>query len=296
MARARQSLDIMTRPDVNHGLRAGDFFARCLPARYDKPFDASGQSRLLTTFALQRSGQHVVIDWICRGLVDALHLNNCRFYREGWSVILTPMMGRRVVYSRDAIQDSGVQGRRAYRRSLPERTPANLVYSLENQSLNHQSARRLLARFHPYVVVILRDPANWLASSIRHGLHDRATLKANIAVLKEYLRFAHEHLSNGSGRGVAINFNRFTNDDGYRRALAEKLELAGFDRAEDALRHTPDFGGGSSFKAEQGQSTSVHDRFLEYQSDPFFQAALQDPELIALAEPFFISLPGLKSR
>jgi hypothetical protein len=286
----------MTSPGVNHERGAADIWSRYLPVRYDQPYDPSGDSRLITTFALQRSGQHLVIDWICRGLVDALHLNNCRFYRDGWSVILTPMTGRRVVYSRDAIQDSGIQGRRGYRASLPEHTPGNLVYSLENQSLNHHSVRRLLARFRPFVVVILRDPANWLASSIRHGLQDRATLKANIDIFKEYLRFAADHLSNGSGRGVAISFNRFTNDAAYRHALAEKLGLAGFERAEGALRHTPDFGGGSSFKSDQGQSTSVHDRFLEYRGDPFFQSALQDRELIALAEPFFGPLPGLSDR
>jgi hypothetical protein len=270
-------------------------FSRYLPIRYGEPHRRGCQSRLFTTFALQRSGQHLVIDWICRGLVDAVHLNNCRLFRAGLKVVLTPITGRRVVYSPSAIHDSGVQGRRAYRRSLPQRTPSNLVYSLENQSLEQYEIRKLLSRFHPFLIIILRDPANWLASSLRHGMHGNETLKANIKILKEYLRFANGLEATGGSHGTAINFNRFTEDESYRRMIAEKLNLVSFKRAEEALQHTPDFGGGSSFNDRQGRSNGVHDRYLEYRDDAFFREALKEPELITLVETFFGTLPGFET-
>jgi hypothetical protein len=273
--------------------RAAELFDRYLPVRFDVPHGRACRSRLLTTFALQRSGQHLVIDWICRGLVEALHVNNCRFAREGLSLVLRPLMGRRVVYTASGIHDSGVLGRRAYRKSLPPTTPSNLIYSLENQSLAQHDVKRLLAKFDPYIVVILRDPANWLASSLRHGLHSKETLRGNIGILKEHLRFAGELATSANARAIAINFNRFTDDEAYRRTLADRIGLTSFDRAEQALHHTPDFGGGSSFKNVRGQSRDVSDRYLEYREDGFFQGALDDPELVMLAGAFFGTLPGV---
>jgi hypothetical protein len=271
--------------------RTPQLFHRCLPVRYDVPHGPTCRSRLLTTFALQRSGQHLVIDWMCRGLIDALHVNNCRFARERLSLVLRPLMGRRVVYTSSGIHDSGVQGIKAYRKSLPPTTPNNLIYSLENQSLAHQAVRRLVARFDPYVIVILRDPANWLASSLRHGLQSKETLRGNIGILKEYLRIADGLTASAENRVLAINFNRFTEDEAYRRTLADRIGLSSFDQAEEALQHTPDFGGGSSFKHVRGPSSGVSDRHLEYREDDFFQAALRDPELMTLAEAFFGTLP-----
>lgn len=285
MARSGARVDAV-KPD-----RAARLFDRFLPVRYDVPHGSACRSRLLTTFALQRSGQHLVIDWICRGLVDALHVNNCRFAREGLSLVLRPLMGRRVVYAADEIGDSGQQGRRAYLKCLPSMTPPNLVFSLENQSLGQPAVKRLLAKFTPELILILRDPANWLASSLRHGLHSRETLRGNVAILKEYLTLANDRAASANGGAVVINFNRFTEDDAYRRALAERIGLASFERAETALQHTPDFGGGSSFKDVRGQSRGVSDRYLEYQDDEFFQSVLRDAELMALAETFFGRVP-----
>jgi hypothetical protein len=273
--------------------RAARLFDRYLPVRFDVPHGRACRSRLLTTFALQRSGQHLVIDWICRGLVEALHVNNCRFAREGLSLVLRPLMGRRVVYTASDIDDSGVQGKRAYRKSLPSTTPSNLIYSLENQSLAQHDVKRLLAKFDPYVIVILRDPANWLASSLRHGLHSKETLRDNIGILKEYLRFAGGLTATANSRAIAINFERFTGDEAYRRTIAERIGFTSFERAEEALQHTPDFGGGSSFKDARGRSSGVHDRYLEYRADGFFRATLDDPELIELAGAFFGPLPAL---
>jgi hypothetical protein len=274
-------------------------FSRYLPIRYGEPHRRGCHRRLLTTFALQRSGQHLVIDWICRGLVEALHVNNCRFVREGLSVVLRPLMGRRVLYTSSGIHDSGVQGRRAYRKSLPPTTPANLIYSLENQSLAQREVRKLSARFDPYIIVILRDPANWLASSLRHGMHSKETLRSNIGILKDYLRFAGGLTATANSRAIAINFEKFTGDEAYRRTIAERIGFTSFERAEEALQHTPDFGGGSSFKDARGRSSGVHDRYLEYREDGFFQAVLSDPELVMLAEAFFGTLriehPGVLS-
>ena len=135
---------------------------------------------IFVSFGLQRSGQHLMIEWICRGLLpDTLHLNHCVFFRDGLSFKLTPFNGRRVIYCNETIDDSGAQGQSDFNKSLPYPSPQHLFFSLEDRSPEENDEKAFIKSHNPFLVFFLRDPANWLASGLRHGLHDPESLRDN---------------------------------------------------------------------------------------------------------------------
>lgn len=263
-----------------------------LPVRYSEPFDENYNQNILRTFGLQRSGQHLVIEWISRGLINAIHLNHCRFYPSGFSLVLTPITGRRVIYSKDAVNDSGIQGRENFQSSLPPASYYNLLYSLEDVSLRDEMIQKLDRSFRSKTVLILRDPANWLASSIQHNRSSKENLLSKRNILIEYLEQATLVKNHVRSNFVAINYNKFTIDHKYRKHIAERLNIVSFENAEKALNHIPNFGKGSSFSTSHNINNTL-ERWKLFQNDPFFRYVLQDQYLVDLSTKFFGRVPGL---
>jgi len=243
------------------------------------------QKSIFTSFGLQRSGQHLIIEWICRGLQpDAIHFNHCRFFREGFGYKLTPVAGRRVLYYNKTINDSGIQGRENLQSSLPDVLPSNLFFSIEDINPLELDYKKLLNAHKVLSFIVLRDPANWLASGLRHGLHDSESLQRNKDTLKMYLKIALHKIMLVKGC-QDVNYNRFCQDFDYRCKLSEVFDQFDLDYAEKALDNTPSFGGGSSFKNKK--SSNVFDRWKEYQRDKVFRSILNDRELLELSNAYF---------
>ncbi|MEO1132189.1 MAG: hypothetical protein AAFX40_05710, partial [Cyanobacteria bacterium J06639_1] len=242
--------------------------------------------------------QHVVINWICRGLVDAIHLNNCCFKRKTFRYVLTPITGRRVIYSQDTIDDSGVQGIDHFISSLPLECPANLFYSLEDQSTVGEQVCKLdtvrsrLAR-SPITILVLRDPANWLASSFSHGRSSREFVMRKLGLFIEYLEKAVAAIHQPDPHLISVNYNQFISDRAYRTQLAEKLHVKDFENAEEALGMTVKFGKGSSFKGDR-RSKSTLERWQIYRDDEVYRDTLKHARLRELSQQFFGELPGYK--
>src|SRR5690606_33824407 len=96
-------------------------------------------------------------------------------------------------------------------------------------------------------VLVLRDPANWLASSLAHGRASPEELVEKRDRLIQYLEHALGVKDHLGAPAVAVDFPRFTVDASYRAALAVTLDLTALEAAEAALDAVPSFGGGSSF-------------------------------------------------
>ena len=106
-----------------------------LPTRYFLSSKEIGDRKIFLTFAPMRSGQHAVIDWICKGLSDGvIHFNLCGFLREGLLYRLWPWNGRRVIYYDTGKSDSGEQGQAKFREEKLENLPENLVFSMEHRT------------------------------------------------------------------------------------------------------------------------------------------------------------------
>ena len=170
-----------------------EFVCKSLQVKYYSDKHDITASNILVSFALQRSGQHLVIEWICRGfLSDIIHFNHCYFLLDGLcaSLDLTPFVGRRVIYTESGIDDSGNQYIWNLSKSLPDNLPKNIFYTVEDLSPDEYLYQRIISESNPTVILILRDPANWLASSIRHRTKNRKTLKSNIETFKKILEIA----------------------------------------------------------------------------------------------------------
>jgi hypothetical protein len=205
---------------------------------------------------------------------------------------LTPSTGRRVIYSDGLIEDSGIQGRRKFKSSLPMRPYENLLYSLEDISLRDPNIQRLDESVDSSTILILRDPSNWLASSIQHGRSSKSHLIKKRKTLTEYLEQATSAKRYINGSVAAIDYNKFITCRDYRKNLAHQLKLLSFEAAEKAIQNTPKFGGGSSFKGIERNSTL--DRWQYFREDEFYRDVLNNQLLVDLSIEFFGIFPGLE--
>lgn len=268
---------------------------RVLPLTLDAQECGTADSRTILTFGMQRSGQHLVIGWICRNLGECIHFNHCRYVRDGLRVRLTPLTGRRSVYEKGELRDdSGAQGRTLFPGSLSGLKTPNLLYSMEDMVPQRPLLRKMNIGPQVPIVVILRDPYNWLASALAHGLSSKVELLDKIVTYKTQIRLALGRAELEGYEVFAINYDRFVVDSVYRQVLAADLRLEFSDSAESSLRKIPDFGGGSSFSKagfDEAHRSSVFRRWTGFVEDPFYRSAVADLELVELADAFFGDIP-----
>lgn len=272
---------------------------RILPVRFPSPLSRTSlKTRSIITYGLQRSGQHLIIDWICRGLVNSLHLNNCSFIRKrlvyetnSWIQEIHSYIGGD---KRDIIKLTSIDW---YLNGLESNF--NLIASFEDKNPSMTLCRRLEKKYASQSIVILRDPFNWLASAMKHNWHGPERLRYKICLLKEKLRIALDPKTdvNHHRMRLFIDYNKFITDASYREILASKLDLLSLDNAEIALTKVPKFGGGSSFSGFN--STKVDNseflkRWKHFTHNKLYRSLICDQELLQLSREFFgdeIDLP-----
>jgi hypothetical protein len=135
-------------------------------------------------------------------------------------------------------------------------------------------------------IVILRDPANWLASTFKHPKTTAVRVRKKMRKYRLMLEMAVR--APAPKDVVFINYNRFIADASYRALLADKLRLNSLEEAEGALTRVPDFGGGSSFEGLTGSAShDVEQRWRQYEHDSAYHRALSTPGVRAMATQFF---------
>lgn len=237
------------------------------------------------SFSPQRSGQHLVISWLCRGFDDILHVNHVRLRRRGLVRHIEPVMGRVVLYRGSEIRDFG----RLERGRLPDLSGMSFGKEFWNVEDIHPADASYSAfggAAPAGVFVILRDPANWLASTFRMGRWTVGDFERKVDVYLRTLRFC---LANRDRPAChIIRFNDFVSDADYRKALSASLPGHDLARSERALDEVPDFGGGSSFSGlTEKAGSGIGERWQAYAADADFLRLLKTPGLRALSEAFF---------
>lgn len=239
------------------------------------------------SFSPQRSGQHLVISWLCQGFDKILHINHARVFLTLQGLTLTPLAGRISYYDGTQVIDSGKRNPRSLSKISRTEMPTNREFwSIEDIAPQHRFYKDFGGSDPARVFIILRDPANWLASTFQMGKWKENDFRRKIAIYLETLRAYAARKTDP--RWYFIRFNDFIGNTKYREALSSDLDGHTFERAEPALRNTPDFGGGSSFAGLKGQAgAGVTERWHAYQDDPLFRDLLSGTELRSLAEDFF---------
>lgn len=274
--------------------------------------------RLFLTFALHRTGQHACLNWVCRQLQDegVTHFNNCGLLSRGAalrrlrrSAVIEPLNGRFLVYTGEGLMDSSPLLKRSlvpsfrylYEITLARthRRTRHAVFSFEGTDLSHQEAlkdimRRLPSHKRLTVVIIVRDPFNWVASCLQRR-YPLGALSKNVCLWKQHAR---ECLGETNLLGlpiVDVNFNRWTQEATYRAELASRLAIPYSERGVDEVST---IGGGSSFDhtAFEGRASQmpILNRWLRHRDNPHFLSVAECPEIRELSQRYFgFGFPGL---
>jgi len=264
-----------------------------------KPMPPVLETRQAVTFiGMRRSGNHPVINWIVSQAADPAH---ALFFND-------------LVEGRELSEDGRLKDRLAtaplpsirgrYRLSDEVRRTHDLVVCSWEQKL--PDAPRLpanvIAEDHRRTL-LLRDPFNTLASQARMGRWPTDAVPPKladwVALWKDYAReFIRIRDAGGQGE-VAVSYNRWLTDTGYRDTLATALGLP--DRSDVALPQIPAQGGGSSFDGQAAGPEHVADdrhfkRWEAYKDVPWFKDAFKnDPDLVALSEQIFGHIDGTEA-
>lgn len=272
-----------------------------LPVSLTRPLPLQESGQIYVTIALQRSGQHAVINWLCEQLGSVIHFNHCTFMRKRLTMMPVPVSGRYVTYSDQGKTDSGIIASNKDKTALEAffnqladiDLYQNIIYSFEDWNLQDIYLQKLIHNHNLKVILILRDPYNWLASSFKH--HDN---KAPTTVLKEKKRRLISYLEQVLNINdylkhdvVAIDFSQWLVSTQYRKEIMEHLGLTFSKSSEVSVEEVQPFGGGSSF---DGQTVdphmlrkSVNERWRSYEENQEYRALLEDDNLENLALQFF---------
>jgi hypothetical protein len=224
----------------------------------------------ILVIALSRSGHHAIIHWIASQLPGkTLHHNNC-------NENLRPT---------EAIQEYG------------SGELVNDIYNFEDFDIRGYKEVTKEMDFDQ-LIFVMRDPFNWIASSLKKG-NWIANLKGlylqkfnetswycpwfarTMPRYEMYLQYAAqvERREDFVDRDfLCINYNRWVEDENYRRALAGQLDFEFTDAGKDFV---PQFGGGSSFG-----DRDVLNRWENYKDDAEYWELL-DERFIDFSRRYF---------
>jgi len=224
------------------------------------------QLRIILVIALARSGYHAVIHWMCKktpGMV--LFLNNCNHELRG-------------------------RNKTFYRGSEPIITR---IYSFENFDLRGFKDLGMNSRFDQ-VIIVNRDPYNWIASSLEKGEKVAILNKpfltnpkvmpyskwtcssmSRIDMFNQYMRQCLGEEDLIGEKFYHISYNRWFADEEYRKELCNELDLP---YSEGDMDYVPPRGGGSSFDGlnfkNRGSEMDVLGRWEKYKDNKRFSKLL----------------------
>ena len=263
-----------------------------LPIRDPLSQAKGNHTRSFVSYSVMRSGQHLILDWLSRGLKNTFHLNHCWIERNGFCYTfmnwdhLTFKSGSLIEHSK------GLSGQKSIERSLQENS-YNCIYSFENQTGEDLIHKRFLSKIKGTKIYIIRDPYNCIASNLKlhykQGTDPKREIKNRAKILSTLLGAA----SQTEDHRIVINYNKFVQSKDYRCKLASDLGL-NESHGSEALDYVPDFAGGSSFSGlDQAPSLkqNVLERWREFESDSLYRDALSEGHLRQLAREFFWDCP-----
>lgn len=244
--------------------------------------------RVYIVLAMQRSGHHVIVNQLCHQIGRVLHLNNCVLTRPRG---IRPVAGRYRTYDAGETFDSGRLDLAEYRKQIKRvrRRYDHVVYSFENAKIGPDYVRRAPAHGQAVTMCIVRDPFNWIASTLKFGKEMARRLPRRISLWKAQVEQCLHPDTYPDGGFIGINYNRWVTEAAYAQSVCERLGLR---YAETGRDEVIDFGQGSSFDGTlfhgRASAMQVLDRWRVYQDDPHYRAFFDnDPDLTRLSEQYF---------
>lgn len=244
-------------------------------------------SGLIFTLSMQRSGQHAVINWLCSQIGRVIHFNHCVFLRQNTTYYIRPTNNRVILYDGQTKQDSHIQTYESMLIQLNQikNTNTSLLYSFEDICPQNRMLANFINRKSPMVIIIVRDPFNWLASTLKHKQYTTQELIKKKSIYISYLNTILDSAHRTKSHIVPIIFNQWATSIEYRRSLCESIDIPFTDIADQSVSEIPDFGGGSSFDGTDATQVkaNIFNRWEDYIHDDTFNTILDDSNLKKLA-------------
>ena len=170
-------------------------------------------------------------------------------------------------------------------------TCSRILYSFEDYDLEDPVLCKYIKVSEPVIILILRDPYNWLASSLKHHKSSESLLVSKKNYLIKYLEQVLGVSDYLKRPFVDINYNRWVTELEYREAVCSRLGVPFSLSADESIMDVPEFGGGSSFDGTTSPGGELHarifDRWMQYASDEFYRGLLDDKYLVDLTSAYF---------
>lgn len=228
--------------------------------------------RVILQSGIRRSGNHAFVNWLGTMLAPSLFCNN----NQLWPTDLIEGGGTLPLARREHRQRTD---------SLP--AFGAIIYGMENMHPDIIADRRAVIRksYHRCLeaktdeattILLLRDPFNCFASILNHDTQgDRSySLYDDGRFACLWLTHARAYAQADELGYVPVDFNRWATCEGYRRDLADRLDI-GF--SDGGIDHVPAFGHGSSFfrgstmPAEQRQQLNSRWKWLLEDADRAYE-------------------------
>ncbi len=253
--------------------------------------------RVYIVLAMQRSGHHLIVNQLCHQIGRVLHLNNCVLTQGNG---IRPLAGRYRTYDSAETFDSGLLDRAEYRAQIKRVRPRydQLVCSFENAKLDRDYVRHAPAHGQAVTICVVRDPFNWVASTLKHGKEMAGQLPERISLWKAHVAQCLHPETYADSAFIGINYDRWVTDETYPRSVCHQLGLPYDDTGRDDVI---DFGTGSSFDGTRLDGAAagmmVMERWRAYQEDTDYRSIFDNnPDLARLSEQYFEFNPFATSR
>jgi len=242
----------------------------------------------LRVIGMSRSGNHAIINWICRQADGRVLFLNCAEPRTNPFASAKPFDHGCPYQASFADFDLSCeqQGQFSHKDWL--------IFSHEDVFLSYVAKPGFEEQHDAMVgpsaqrtdVLILRDPYNLFASRLKLGV-EMITPKTTMRIWKQHAKGFLRRKRFFKNRMVTISFNEWACSEDYRRMLAGEL---GVEFTDAGFHEVPACGGGSSFESRDfhGEAfrMSVLDRWPPFLDNPDFYQ-LFDEEIVELSRQIF---------
>jgi len=246
--------------------------------------------REIRVVGMKRSGQHAIISWLQRHCDDRVyHLNNVPVYDN-------PFRQRATYYPEPGLAEE----------ARGEFTPKELLIVSHEDFGMDQVASARWRKYHDmfvgrsresYVILVLRDPFNMMASRIKAGM--LKTRHPQLSPTELWVQHARVFLGESRYYGremlVPVNYNQWFESSTYREELSARL---GMSRNDLGIGAVSKHGGGSSFDGlhhrAAPQRMDVMGRWRYFRNDATFRAMVDDSTLQKYAYRIFGELEAIR--
>ena len=234
-------------------------------------------------YSFARAGHHAVMNWICEQSRPSVYFDNSTILK-GENLSIKSNTHTMFPDNSDEIAEVRLRGVNRKGKNivpiLPKVSECKLV--VIGFIYANIVKRSNLYLKNKNVIIVLRDPYNWVASRVKHGGGVLLKTKGLLPLWKDYAKIClgdiKLHLDNLNL--IDINYNAWFSSEEYRKNLANRLGIQFTDKGLGYLKHM----GISKFQSEEtnGRKLNVLERYNEIDVNSYI-----DDEMKELSKRYF---------